>query len=132
MMSVESTREVIMKYFNADHSDTSMLADDVVFTVMATGEEHRTPEGVQEMLKYLYQIAFDATAETRNLIVSDGHAVLESTFIGKHIGEFAGIPASNKDVSVPLCVVYDVENGQIKQGRVYFLMASLMGQLGAK
>ena len=45
-------------------------------------------------------------------------------------GEFAGIPATGKDVRVPLCVVYDLENDQIKQGRVYFEMPALLQQLG--
>ena len=54
-MSVESTREVMTKYFNSGHSDVSMMADDVVFTVMATGKEHRSPDGVLQMLNYFYQ-----------------------------------------------------------------------------
>jgi hypothetical protein len=49
-MSAESTRETMMRYFNSEHGDTSMMADDVVFTVMATGEEYKTPAGVMGML----------------------------------------------------------------------------------
>ena len=131
-MSVERTREVMMKYLNSEHSDTSMMADDVVFTVMATGDEHNTPQGVLGMLNYFYHIAFDATAETKNLLFADGHAVFEGDFVGKHIGEFAGIPATNKDVRVPLCVIYDLENDKIKRGRVYFEMPALMRQLGVQ
>jgi steroid delta-isomerase-like uncharacterized protein len=131
-MSVENTRAVMMKYLNAAHSDTSMMADDVVFTVMATGEENHTPEGVLAMLNYFYNVAFDAKAETRTMVFGDGHAVLEADFVGKHIGEFAGIPATNKEVRVPLCVVYDIEADKIKRGRVYFVMPVLMKQLGIK
>ena len=40
-MSFEGTRRVMSRYFASQHSDVSMMADDVVFTVMATGEEHR-------------------------------------------------------------------------------------------
>jgi steroid delta-isomerase-like uncharacterized protein len=129
-MSVESTRETITKYVNSKHSDVSMMADDVIFTLMATGEEHRGPEGVLQMLNYFYHIAFDADAVTRNTIFADGKAVLEADFVGRHIGEFAGISATNKQVRVPLCVVYDVENHQIKHGRVYFEMPVLLRQLG--
>ena len=129
-MSVESTREVVTKYLNSKHSDVSMMADDVVFTHMATGQEHHGPEGVMEMLNYFYHIAFDADAVTKNTIFADGKAVLEADFVGKHIGEFAGIPATNKQVRVPLCVVYDLENDQIKRGRVYFEMPILLQQLG--
>jgi steroid delta-isomerase-like uncharacterized protein len=129
-MSIEITREVITKYLNSKHSDMSMMAEDVVFTNMATGQEHRGPDGVLQMLNYIYHIAFDADAETRNTIFANGKAVLEADFVGKHIGEFAGIPATNKQVRVPLCVVYDLEEDKIKQGRVYFEMPVLFKQLG--
>lgn len=129
-MSIESTQKVISRYLEADHSDTGVLADNVVFTIMGTGEEHHGPEAVQGMLDYFYRIAFEATAETRNLIIADQHAVLEVDFVGRHIGEFANIPATGKDVRVPLCIVYDVENEQITRGRVYFEMPALLQQLG--
>jgi steroid delta-isomerase-like uncharacterized protein len=129
-MSIDSTREAITKYLDSKHSDVSMMADDVVFTHMATGEEHRGPEGVLQMLNYFYHVAFDADAVTRNTIFADGKAVLEADFVGKHIGEFAGISATNKQVRVPLCVVYDLERDQIKRGRVYFEMPVLLRQLG--
>jgi len=106
------------------------MSKDVVFTNMATGEEHRGPDGVLQMLNYIYHIAFDADAESKNTIFADGKAVFEADFIGKHIGEFAGIPATNKQVRVPLCVVYDLENDLIKRGRVYFEMPVLLQQLG--
>lgn len=128
-MSVESTRRVIEQYWDSGHSDVSMMADDVTFTVMASGDEHKTPEGVLQMLHYFYGIAFEAEATPNNLIVADGHAVWEGTFHGKHIGEFAGIPATGKEVRVPLCVVYDVEDEQITGARIYFEMPVLIAQL---
>ena len=129
-MSVESTREVLMKYFNSEHSDVSMMANDVVFTSMATGQEYRGPEGILQMLNYFYRIAFDATATLKNLVVEDQKAIAEWDFIGRHTGEFAGIPATGKDVRVPLCVAYDLENDKIKRGRFYFEMPALLQQLG--
>lgn len=129
-MSTESTRRIMSQYFDSEHSDVSMMSKDVVFTIMATGQEHTGPEGVMQMLQYFYQIAFKATAEAKNAIFADGQAVWEGEFVGKHIGEFAGIPATGKDVRVPLCVVYDLGNDQIKRGRVYFEMPALMAQLG--
>jgi ketosteroid isomerase-like protein len=115
----------------AEHQDLSAMADDVVFTHMATGDEHRGPEGVRQMLDYAYHLAFDAHAGTHNLIRTEDHAVLEGLLIGKHIGEFAGVLATNRDVRVPICVVYDQADGKIKRGRVYFEIPVLMNQLGA-
>jgi predicted ester cyclase len=82
------------------------------------------------MLNYFYHVAFDATATTRTMLFGESNAMVEGDFVGKHIGEFAGIPATGKDVRVPLCVVYDLENDQIKHGRVYFEMPALLQQLG--
>lgn len=130
-MSVESTREAVTRYLNSNHSDLSMMAPDVVFTSMATGDEHRGVEALAGMLHYIYHVAFDAHAETRSLIVSDNQAVLEGDFVGKHIGEFAGVPATGKTVRVPLCVVYDLEGGKIKRGRVYFEVPAFLKQVGA-
>ncbi|MCC6567807.1 MAG: ester cyclase [Anaerolineales bacterium] len=128
--SIESTRETMQRYFNSAHGDTSTLAEDVVFTVMATGQENRGHDGVLGMLNYFYHVAFDATAEPRVTIFGESNALWEGEFVGRHIGEFAGIPATNKDVRVPLSVVYDLENGKIKRGRVYFEMPALFQQLG--
>jgi steroid delta-isomerase-like uncharacterized protein len=129
-MSVESTRKVIRQYWDSQHSDTSMMAGDVVFTMMANGDVYRGPEAVQQMLHYFYHIAFDAEAEVSNQVIADGKAVWEGDVVGKHIGEFVGIPATGKEFRVPLCVVYDVEDEQIKRARIYFEIPSLLAQLG--
>jgi steroid delta-isomerase-like uncharacterized protein len=128
-MTVERTREVMTRYLDSQHSDLSMMADDVVFTNMATGEEHRGIDGVRRMLDHVYHEAFDATAETRNRIYAEDRAVLEGEFVGTHIGTFAGIPATRRKVRVPLCVVYDLVNGKISRGRVYMQVPVLLRQL---
>ncbi len=129
-MPLETTRDVMMRYFNADHSDTSMMAEDIVFTSMADGQESHGPDGVRAMLHYVYHVAFDASAETRNLIIGSDNAVWEGEIVGRHIGEFAGIPATGQEVRVPLCVVYDIEDEQLKRARIYLEMPVLRRQLG--
>lgn len=56
-MSVESTRATMMRYFSSDHGDTSMLAEDVVFTIMSTGQEHRGRAGVMGNASGLEELA---------------------------------------------------------------------------
>ena len=84
------------------------------------------------MLAYMYSVAFDALAEMRNIIFGEDKASAEFDLVGKHVGEFAGIPATGKDVKVPLCVNYDIEEGKIKRARVYMEMPVLLRQLGVQ
>ncbi|SOC52299.1 ester cyclase [Ornithinimicrobium cerasi] len=129
--SVELTRSVMGGYFESEHSDVGVMADDVVFTVMATGDEHRGPEAVQGMLDYFYRVAFTATAEPQVTVFDAEHATWEGSFVGRHTGDFMGIAPTGMDVRVPLCVVYDLRDGKITAGRVYFEVPALMAQLGA-
>lgn len=121
------TERNLEAYFNSH--DVQYVAEDGVFISMNTGEKTIGRESVGQMLHYIYHVAFDARAEIKNKIITENKAVLEFDFIGKHIGEFAGVQPTNKQVNVPICVVYDLENGLISQGRVYFLMDVLMKQL---
>ncbi|HVF40619.1 MAG TPA: ester cyclase [Gemmatimonadaceae bacterium] len=130
-MSVQSTRAAVQKYLDSNHEDLSVMADDVVFTDMNSGQEHRGPDAVRGMLHYIYHVAFDAHAENANVVVDEGRAVLEAWFIGTHTGEFAGIPATGRSVRVPLCVVYDVKDDRISRGRVYMAVGAMMQQLNA-
>ena len=131
-MSIESTKEVMLRYLNSGHSDQSMLTEDVTFTVMATGEEHHGREGVSKMLDYFYHTAFEADAETRTLLFGENSAIWEGLIVGKHIGEYAGVPATGKHIHVPICVAYDVENEKVKRARVYFEVPAFYQQVGVK
>ena len=127
-----NTREVISQWIDSEHTDTSVLADDVVFTSMNTAEEDRGPEGVLDSINYIYHVAFDARFELTNLIIEGGIGAAEADFVGEHIGEFAGIPPTHKQVRVPLCVVYEVEDDKIRRARIYFEMPAMYEQLGVE
>lgn len=118
----------IEAYFKSH--DIMYVAEDAVFKNLTTGEEVKGRKAISEMLDHIYHVAFDARAEILNTIVSDKKAVLEATFTGKHIGEFAGMAATGKQVNVPLCVTYDLDdNGLIKEARVYMLASVMIQQL---
>ena len=96
---------------------------------MNTGQEVQGREAIGQMLNYFYHVAFDAHAELTNMVVTENNALAEFDFKGKHIGEFAGMPATNKEVNVPTCIVYDLEGGLIKKARIYMPADLMMKQL---
>ena len=114
--------------FLATH-DVQYVAEDALYKNLATGDEYRGREAIGGMLHYMYHVAFDARAEITNTIITEKKAMFEGNFIGRHIGEFAGIQPTNKEINVHICVCYDLENGLIKKGRIYFLGDELMKQL---
>jgi predicted ester cyclase len=124
---ISLAKKNVEAYFNTH--DVQYVTEDAVFISMNTGEETRGREAVGQMLHYIYHVAFDAKAEITNKVITEKKAVLEFNFVGKHIGEFAGMQPTNKEVNVPTCVSYDLENGLIKKGRVYMLVDVLMKQL---
>ena len=110
--------------------DVIYIAENAVFKNMNTGEEINGRKAIADMLNYVYHVAFDAKAIVNNTVITRNHALLEASFVGKHIGEFAGIAATGKQVNVPLCVTYDLnEDGLIQNGRIYMLTDVMMQQL---
>jgi len=127
-MKTIQEKKKIENYFETH--DPKYLTEDTVFINMNNSELTIGREAVSKMLHYIYHIAFDAHAEITNTIVTSSKAVLEANFVGKHIGEFAGITATGKSVKVPLCVTYDLEeSGLIKVARIYMLESVMMQQL---
>ncbi len=90
-MSVESTRELMDNYLKG-HDIGPVMTDDVEFTIMGTGAVHKGSEAVQGMLQYFFSIAFDAQAELNEVVYGENNASAEFDLVGKHVGEFAGIP----------------------------------------
>ena len=110
--------------------DTIHVAENAVFKSLNTAQEFRGREAIEQMLNYFYHVAFDARIIINNIIVTKSKAVLEATFTGRHIGEFANVPPTNKEVNVPMCVAYDMnEDGLVQEGRIYMLMDVMMQQL---
>src|SRR5690349_2512661 len=89
-----------MEAFFATH-DVQYVAEDAVYTNMSSGEKTIGREAIGQMLHYIYHVAFDAKAIIMNKIITDNKALLEMDFVGRHIGELAGIPPTNKEVNVP-------------------------------
>lgn len=128
-MSVDKTREVIEAYLQGGHG-LDAVAEDAVYTVMGTGQEARGREAIAQLMDYFYHQAFEAQAKGSNLVIGEGKAVFEGDFTGRHIAEFAGIPASGLEVHVPLCVSYEVAGDHITKARIYFETDAFRAQVG--
>ena len=107
------------------------FTDDVTIDVVGSGQTAQGRGAVEGMIRYVHEQAFDARAERKSLVADDSRAALEADFVGRHIGEFAGIAATGRDIRVPYSVHYDLDNGRIKALRIYGLASDLVRVLSA-
>jgi steroid delta-isomerase-like uncharacterized protein len=105
------------------------FSDDIAFEVAGTDQQARGPEATEQAIRFLHEVAFDAVPEVANVLVDDHGAAAEAMFVGTHVGEFAGIPATGRAVRVPYSVFYDVDAGRITALRIYMSMDHLLSQI---
>jgi ketosteroid isomerase-like protein len=76
----------------------------------------------------------DAETEIVNLHGEDDFAVVEFVARGTHDGPLASpggeIPSTGRRIETRFCEVYEIQDGKLVRGRIYFDLATIMGQLG--
>jgi predicted ester cyclase len=134
-MSVEMTRETMAAYIKAlvaREPYAQFFAEGVTFTVMGSGDPPiKGRKEVAEFIQWLHTLAFDARPEIKEVFSVADRACLEAEFVGRHTGEFFGVPGSGREVRVPYTVVYDLRGAQITALRFYMPMNVLMEQIKA-
>lgn len=126
-MSIEHTATVMEGYWSGD--DPEAIAPDAVFTEIASGRQWIGRDQVRAMLEEYYATVFDAEFIVGNRYIADGLAAVEGRFVGTHIGEYAGVPGTGKQIDVPLAVFYTVGEHGITEGRVWFMLQSFLEQV---
>ena len=111
--------------------DASFLRPDATFLDVTSGLRWEGREAIEGMLEFFYRVAFDAHVEDVRMIVGVDGAAVEATFVGRHLAEFAGVPATGADVRVPMAVLYDLAEGEIVGARIHFSVASFLAQVAA-
>jgi predicted ester cyclase len=132
MTLIDASRATMMRYGEAvitGRDFAEYFASDVTLQLMWTDEAAHGRETVEHMIRDLHERAFDAHPELKCMLVDGERAVAEAEFVARHIAEFAGRPASGKEVRVPYTVMYDLEGERIKALRIYLSLPELLRQI---
>jgi predicted ester cyclase len=132
MAAVDTSRATMQAYLEklrARGAFAEYFTDDVVFEVVGSNQEVRGRKAVESIIRELHEEAFDGWPEVRSLITNGDRASLEAVFVGRHMGEFAGLQPTGRQVRVPYAVVYDLIDDRIKALRIYGFMDGLLAQL---
>ena len=66
-----------------------------------------------------------------DMIAEGDKVVVRATMRATHLGEFFGVPATGKAVTMPLIIIYRIADGQIVEHWIQMDVFGLMQQLGA-
>jgi len=132
MTVIETARATMNAYLDtlmARGPYDRFLTPDASLYVMGSDQEAHGRDQVVAMIRYLHEQAFDAHPQLKCLLVDGEKTAIEADFVGKHVAEFAGKPATGKDIRVPYSVVYELEGEQVATLRIYGLLDGIMRQL---
>jgi predicted ester cyclase len=129
--SGRTTMDAYLQALTTRDSFADFLTDDVTLDMIGAGLSAQGRAQVEDFIRYAHEQAFDGRPELKSLIVDpDGRrSAIEADFIGRHTGEFAGIPATGRNVRVPYSVHYDLTSSGISALRIYGLAEGLISAL---
>ncbi|MDH2443458.1 ester cyclase [Amnibacterium sp. CER49] len=105
------------------------LAPDITFGLAADEHPLRGASEVTRAVRHHYEQEFDARPEVVRLVADERSAVAELLFVGRHVGRYAGLPATGRVVRVPLAMAFDVEDAVIVAIRLYYSPEGVLAQL---
>lgn len=111
------TRQIADRYIV--DGDLEAFAADVTYVNMATEEAFHGRDAIHEMLATFYRDSFEGSYEVTKAIYGEATAVMEFTWRGTHIDEFEDIPATDRTVTMPCCLVMDIGEDHIERARLY-------------
>jgi steroid delta-isomerase-like uncharacterized protein len=131
----EVNKAVVQQLFDGVTSGNLDVFDKLLSDDFVEHEEMPGMPGGKEGVKSLFRMlrgSFPDLRMTASLIIAEGDLV--SAFVtatGTHRGEFMGIPATGKSVSLNLTDWMRVQNGKVTEHWGVSDMGALMQQIGA-
>jgi steroid delta-isomerase-like uncharacterized protein len=106
------------------------LHPECVFEDTSLGLVYRGREGAAEYYKTWWDaFAIDVRSGARHW-TTEGNMVAEATYVGVHIGDFYGLPATGRSIEIRLAVVITFKDGLMVGERFYYDTGALFSQLG--
>ena len=100
------------------------------YDVVPLGAPTDGASAVEGLLGALFAAFPDFHAEIRRLHHADDAVFADVVMSGTHQGEWAGIPASGRSISVRCACIFDFEGSDLVNESVFFDHATLLSQIG--
>lgn len=132
-MNIEENKAVIRRYFEAMSTGNlealdAMVDGSHVDHSSAPGSTQGL-EGVKQFLRMLRAAFPDAHWDVEDLIAERDRVAVRVTFRATHRGEFLGIPATGKQVTMPAIAIVRLINGRLVESWINRDRLGLIQQL---
>jgi steroid delta-isomerase-like uncharacterized protein len=124
-MSIEENKKLVRRYFEDDLSDLHICRE--IFaprfqfhTIQHASITPQTVESNPESEKAAYEWLTSVWGKDRcmtidEMIAENDRVMVRWTFSGKHVGEFSGLPATNKEVTYSGINIFLIASGRIAE-----------------
>ena len=138
-MAAQDTVDVARKlyeHWNAREFDrvAELMAADGEIVIVGSDTRFRGPEGSLEFSRMWADGFPDGKVQIDNVITAGDYAVVQFTGRGTQTGPLRSpgmeIPPTGKSITLHLCDVHEIRNGEIRSVKSYFDSASMLMQLG--
>jgi len=113
---------------------SEMIAEDVEWTTVPTGQTFRGHEGFRQFMQGWVDAFPDSTTEDTTAYAGEEFGVTEFIGRGTHEGPLVSpageIPPTGRSVEFRLCEVYKFRDGKIVSGHTHFDSLGMMTQIG--
>jgi ketosteroid isomerase-like protein len=113
---------------------SEMIAEDIEWTTVPTGETFRGHEGFRQFMQGWADAFPDSTTEDTIAYAGEEFGVTEFIGRGTHDGPLVSpageIPPTGRSVEFKLCEVYQFRDGKVVSGHTHFDSLGLMTHLG--
>ena len=107
------------------------LTRDCLFEDVPTGTLHRGHQGVRAYYQRWWSAFGNAPEKSRRYVPDPATMIVETHFVGTHVGEWDGISPSGRAIDLPVMIVVSFADALMSGERFYYDRATLLSQLGA-
>jgi steroid delta-isomerase-like uncharacterized protein len=134
MENFKDNQQIVRRFFDAFNLKDEKIIDEVIsndYVDYGHQPPGRGPSGAKDDYREFVGGFDDARFEIDDLVISGDQAVARWTCSGTHTGDFIGIPATRKKVSIQGISMYRIRDGKIVETRNVADVFGLLVQVGA-
>jgi len=133
-MNTETNKALVQRFYHAvDSGDASVV--ETLFSPQWQNVDPSLPpmrglDGARALVTLFTKSFPDFTSHIEMMAAEDERVAVRASHTGTHQGDFMGIPATGKKVTVEATGIYTFSQGKLVENRVVFDAYGLLQQLG--